>query len=105
MQTIPVTNDARQTFTTVLDGQEVRILLWYADAWYISLSYVGGVDIVNGARLNCSTPLMQSILTPFIGDIIPVPSASETSVLGRNAWGTTHILSYLTPQEVTDAGF
>lgn len=108
MQTIPITNDARQTFTTILENQEVRITAWYqddGDGWYITLEHVDGRVIIQGARLNCSVPLLQDILVDFVGDIVPVPVAIETSILGRNPWGTTHTLSYLTPTEMVQAGF
>lgn len=107
MQLIPVTNDARQTFTTVLNGQEIRITMWYqtiGGGWYISLAFVNGTSITNGARLNCSNNVMRSVLSDFVGGIVPVPAAVETSVIGRNGWNATHTLNYFTPDELVQAG-
>jgi len=104
---VPVTNDARQTFTTTLEGQNVRLTIWYQDdgtGWYITISIVGGEDIVNSARLNSSTPVLFPILSEFAGDFVPVPAVEDIGELGRNPWDNTYDLVYFTEAELKEAG-
>jgi len=103
MQILPITNNKNQTFTTVLNGIELRFHFWYQNigaGWYCDIEKVSGENIITGARINSMSPLLQSTLTDFLGDIIPVATVSEE--LGHEPWGNTHNLIYFTPEEISD---
>ncbi len=103
MLNIAVSNDARQEFTTRLNGQQVRLSIWYQDAgagWYMSIESPFGTPITTGARLNASVPVLAGLLTSFVGDIIPISFTTPAIEPGRQAWGDTHRLVYVTPAEL-----
>lgn len=93
-QEIPITNDARLTFRTVLGGQNVRFYFWWQPSdghWYMSLSFVNGVAIVSGYRLVQSADLLLGVVSDFQGTI----SVGGLGTPGRTAWGNTHRLFYI----------
>ena len=103
MQIIPITNDKNQTFTTVLNGTELKFHFWYQNVgagWYCDIEKISGKSILTGARVNSMSPILKSTLTDFLGDIIPVATVSEE--LGTEPWGNTHNLIYFTPEEIAD---
>ncbi|MCK5607372.1 hypothetical protein KAR91_36145 [Candidatus Pacearchaeota archaeon] len=108
MQILPLTNDFTQTFTTVLNNQQVTIRIWYqdiGDGWFFSMKFTSGDDIVSGYRINTGSPILKSISSDFIGDIICVPSIEKTAEPGKNnPWNNTHLLIYLLPEESVEAG-
>ena len=108
MQRIPATNDASQTFQTVLNDQTVTIKLDYlpnTGCWLMTLTAADGTEYVNGARIQSGVPLLYTLSTAFEGDIIPIPLTKPARTMGRNPWGNTHQLSYLTPDELREIGF
>lgn len=108
MQTIPLTNDFAQTFTTVLNGQQVDIRVWYQDiggGWYFSMQFSTGIKIVSGYRINTGSPILKSISTDFLGEVVCVPSIEKEEEPGKETpWSNTHVLIYLTPEESVEVG-
>lgn len=103
MQIIPVIQSFNQSFQTLLNGQDVKFTIWYQDigeGWFCSIEFADGTKIISGARLNSGSPLLQSTVSDFEGDIVPVPTIAPYYELGREPWNTTHILTYLTPEEL-----
>lgn len=103
MQKLPISNEANQTFSTVLNGTELKFHFWYQDigsGWFCDIEKITGEKIISGARINAMSPLLESTLTDFDGDIVPVALVSEE--LGREPWGNTHELVYFTPEEIDD---
>ena len=97
MQIIPVTNDASQVFRTTIGGQSVRVRLAWSDAaeaWFFSMD-----GFANGALVHSGVPLMRSILTDFVGDVIAISTVTPEQEVGRNSWNDTHTLIYLTEAE------
>jgi len=108
MQIIPITNDASQIFTVILNNQLMRVSFWYqtiGSGWYMTLEFANSTKVVQGTRINSNSPVLQNKLTAFEGDIIAVPNESPVTEPGRNAWNSTHSLVYLTPEELEDLGF
>ena len=107
MQGIPVTNDARQTFLTVLNDITVRLTIWYQSvggSWFLRLETPEGRVITTGAKLNPGRSALAGIIDDFVGEIVVVPTESPVSDLGRNPWGTSHILVFMSPAEAARAG-
>jgi len=108
MHILPLINDFSQTFRTILNGQEVNVRIWYQDignGWFFSMQFSTGIKIVSGYRINTGSPILKSISSDFIGEIICVPSIEKTEEPGKDApWGHTHQLIYLTPEESQEAG-
>ena len=108
MQTLPLTNDFSQKFKTVLDGQAVSIRVSYQDigaGWFFYMAFSSGEKIVSGYRINTGSPIMKSISSNFLGDIICLPSVEKTAEPGPDQpWGNTHSLVYLTPAEAVEVG-
>lgn len=108
MQIIPITNDAQQVFTTVLNGQAVRISAWFqtiGNGWYLSVDMIDGTPIIEGTRVNSQSPVFHGLVTEFLGDIIAVPIDTPFVEPVRDAWGVTHNLVYITPEESEELGF
>lgn len=94
LQRVPVTNDARQTFDCALDGQLVRLSVWfqpYDAAWYLSLAYQTGTKIVSGRRLATDQNILAGVVSDFHGSITPV---GIEATIGRRAWDITHEIIY-----------
>lgn len=108
MQILPVTNDFAQVFTTVLNNQQVDCRIWYqdiGDGWFFSMKFTSGNDIVSGYRINTGSPILKSISSDFIGDIICVSSIEKTQEPGKESpWDNTHLLVYLTPEGSQETG-
>lgn len=108
MQILPLINDFAQVFKTVLNDQDVDVRVWYqdiGDGWFFSMGFSGGDKIISGYRINTGSPLLKSISSDFIGDIICVPSVEKTEEPGKSEpWGNTHLLVYLTPEEAQEVG-
>ena len=103
MQFLPINNESNQIFNTVLNGAELKFNFWYQDigaAWYVSVFYPDETPILEAARINSESPIFATTLTEFGGDIVPFPLAAEGVEIGRNAWGVTHDLLYLTDAEI-----
>lgn len=108
MQTIPITNDARQTFLVELGGQAMRLTAWYQDVgsgWYLTIAFEDGTTVLEGARVTAFSPMTQALLNTFEGDILCATIADSTGEPGRLAWGNTHQLLYLTEEELVEAGY
>ncbi len=108
MQILPLTNDFSQIFGTILENQQVKIRVWYQDigeGWFFSMQFSEGSDIVSGYRINTGSPILKSISSDFIGDIICVPSIDKNSEPAKESpWNNTHSLVYLTPDELIEVG-
>ena len=100
-QRIPLTTRARETFRTILDGQPVRITVWWQPldaSWYMSLTKatIAREPIVTGVRL-----LGQGV--PLAGQALNFKGQFYVEGLGdpgREAWGSTHKLLYLSEAEL-----
>jgi len=106
MDTIPVSNEFNQSFKTVLNGQAVKFTIWYQDigaGWHCTMEFQDGTGIISGARLNSGSPMLFNTVSDFEGDIVPVPTIAPYYELGRQPWGETHILTFLTAEEVEAA--
>ena len=102
MQKIPVTNDADQIFTTTLDGQVVRIRIVWQDqggSWFISLLTTTEIPIISFTRVRSNITVINFKLVNFNGDFVAVPLDVTALEPGRNAWGITHELYFLTAGE------
>ena len=108
MQILPLSNDFSQIFTTVLENQQVDITIRYQDigeGWFFSMQFSTGVKIVSGYRINTGSPILKSISSDFLGEIVCVPSIEKTQEPGKDQpWGNTHTLVYLTPDESVEVG-
>ena len=94
VQEIFITNDARLTFRTVLGGQSVRFRFWWQPSdghWYMSMAFTTGVKIVSGVRLVETADLLAGLVLDFKGRIAVGGPGSP----GRNSWGETHRLFYI----------
>ena len=112
-QIIPVTNDFRQTFTTVLNNQRVRFNIYYLaddsglskDGWFCNMTLLSGETqiIVTGQRLESLAPIAKNIVSQFSGRIYVVPITSPPQDLTNDSpWGITHRLIYFTEEEIDD---
>jgi len=107
MQQILVSNDARQTFLTTLEGVSLRLNVWYqsvGEAWFIDVIQPDGTPITQGAKLNSGRSPLSGIISQLSGAIVPVPIELPIKDLGRNPWGSTHNLIYMTRDEARRAG-
>ena len=108
MQILPLSNDYAQIFSTVLNGQEVSVRVWYQDigtGWFFSMTFEDGRHIVNGFRINTGAPILTVVVSDFIGNLVCVPTIEKTAEPLKDApWGNTHSLIYLTPEESKEAG-
>ena len=106
MQVIPITNTYRQSFKTSLGGQNVKLTFWYqaiGSGWFCSMEYPVGTPIFSGKRVNSGSPLLQSVFSDFEGDIVAVPTIAPYYELGQDPWDNTHVLMYITGDEVEGA--
>ena len=102
MQQIPLADDHRQEMRVQLGGQVVSLRVWWqplSEAWYVSvydhtLQPIALGRQVAARRRVINTPAFQGELT-----VTPVKAGSREPV-GRNAWGRTHRMHYLAPEEV-----
>lgn len=112
-QQILLTNDARQTLTTILGTQKVRITLYYLSpdiegveaGWYVNFSLFTDTElrIVSGQRLVSGGAIASALVSPFTGVILAVPITNPVQDLKTlDAWTSTHNLIYFTPEEVND---
>ena len=107
-QQIPLTppsrGGVRETFRTILGGQNIRFSRWYQPLdqnWYMSLrlSDVARTPIATGRRLLGRTvPLAGQVIPKFQGQFYVDGIGDPT----RDSWGTTHRLLYL-GQDALDA--
>jgi len=114
MQVIDLTNDKRQGFTTVLDNQRVRILLYYlsdftgvqgGDGWFINLILLSETEeiIALGERLATFERVAKNIPSSLVGAIVPVPvTIPFEDLVNKTPWDSTHKLIYLTASEFED---
>ena len=99
MQQIPVTNDASQRFTSVLGGVLFSFALrWQplSGFWYADID-AGTAGTVLGRRVIAGETLLEYAQ---IGAIIAASPNNTQGNPGRTAWGDTHGLYWLTPDEV-----
>ena len=110
-QRIPVTNDVRQTFSTILGTQKVRLRIYYvadtlslgAAGWFCDLILLTDTPqiIVTGERLLTATQVAKDIITDFSGAIFVVPVTSPPQALNATEpWNITHQLVYFTAAEL-----
>ena len=105
MQVVPITNDARQTFTTIVNGQLLKVTAWYQTVgagWFVTLEMPDSEVLVQGARLNSQTPVLYGLVNGFNGDLVPTPIKSPYEEIPRQAWGITHQLLYITGSEMEE---
>lgn len=91
---VRLTNDARQTFTTVLGGSSLRLTAWWQpsdDHWYLSVG-----DITHSVRLVERGLPLAGLDTGLDGQLFVYGDGAP----GRQAWGSTHHLIYLTNAEL-----
>ena len=97
-QQIALTADARQTFRTMIGTQGVRVTAWWQpldEAWYLSLAWLDRRPIVTGVRLTEGGRPLRGFVTDFVGQV----HVSGNGEPGREAWGSTHRLLWLTDEE------
>ena len=99
MQNIPLTNDARQTFRTILGGQSVRVTAWWQPFdkyWYVSLAWLDGRGISSSMRLVEGGRPLRAIVNDFKGGLL----VTGSGVPRRNSFTEKHRLVYLTESEL-----
>ena len=91
--TIPLVNVPRQTFTTEIYGNFVRLTVWWqtGDSWYLSLESPPGNNVFSGQRMVLNSPISTTL---FPGSFICRALSDNAGEPGRRAWGTTHVLEY-----------
>ena len=106
MQLIPVTLDANQTFSIVLNGLSMTVTIRWQDigaGWYMDL-YVDESPMLLGSRLNSACGFLASILGSIGGDFVPIPKTTPAEELSRYCWNDTHVLGFLTTAELEEVG-
>ena len=101
MQTISLTQDARQTLRVTLGGQPTILRAWWqplSTAWYLSLYSRSQESIALGRQVSHGRPLL-GVADGFAGELIAVPLRPDAKSVGRDAWGQTHALVYLDSAE------
>lgn len=92
---VPLSNDARQTISTALDGQMVDMDIWWQPSdqhWYISMLFQNENEaIIAGRRMLHEIDVLAGVASRFSGTLTPL---GTTETIGRNAWGMTHELIY-----------
>lgn len=92
---VPLSNDARQTISTALDGQMVDMDIWWQPSdqhWYISMLFQNENEaIIAGRRMLHEIDVLAGVASRFRGTLTPL---GTTETIGRNAWGMTHELIY-----------
>ena len=110
-QLINPTNDARQSFTTVVGTQRIRVNLAYLEgivanlvaSWFIDLILLTDVEtpIVQGWKLSTSVEVGYKLGSLLEGAIVPIPiTAPSQDLVSIDAWGITHQLVYFTEQDL-----
>ena len=102
MQLVPLTNDARQTFRTVLADQAVRVRAWWQPLdrnWYLSLQWPDQSVIAASLRLVERGRPLRDFVTSFEGELYVFGSGEP----GRTAWTDGHYLIHLTEEEVASS--
>ena len=97
MQLLNISSAARQSFTTVLDGQTVKMALWWQPSdkgWYASVEFPVGVALALGRRVVLDEPIIEARPVGFLGEIYCRKLIPEDTPPGRDAWGHTHQLVY-----------
>ena len=100
MQTIPLTTNARQRLRLTLGGQPVVLRAWWqplSEAWYLSLHARDEAPLALGRQVAHGRRLL-GITEGFEGELLAVP-LSDSTELGRDAWGDSHALVYLDGSE------
>ena len=95
-QQIILSNDARQTFRTSLNGQNVRITAWWQPIdfhWYLTMGWLDGRGIIAGIRLVEGGQPLNGVITDFQGTL----RVDGMGKLDRLSWETTHKLLYDSP--------
>ena len=73
-QVIPLTADPRQSFRTILAGQNVRVTCWWQPLdqhWYMSILRLDRTAIITGVRLvPQGYPIRSLVASDFTGDLI-----------------------------------
>ncbi|MEE9451369.1 MAG: hypothetical protein V3V61_01270 [Gammaproteobacteria bacterium] len=112
-QLVSVTNDVRQTFTTIVGSQNIRLGIYFlndedgssADGWFCDFTLLSQTPkiITTGQRLVSKQAIAPKILSDFVGQLIIVPITNPTQdLISSSAWGVTHQLVYFTAQEVIE---
>ena len=107
MQIIPLTNIARQKMITILGEQQVSLQIWWqplSEAWYLSLEAQTQLPIALGRQVSTHRRLLgERRGGGFKGEIAVVPRGGEnTEALGREPWGATHDMVYLTEADTRE---
>lgn len=102
MQRIPLIDSPRQTMQIPLGGDTMRVVVWWSPLsahWYLSIATDAGADIALGRQITPSQRLIRDV--SYEWDIVAIPRADDiVSDIGRQGWGVTHDLYYLTGAEV-----
>ena len=112
-QLLAITNDARQTFTTIVGSQKIRLNIFYLEdqteqlnnGWYCDLILITDTEeiITQGERLVSSVPISFNVPSDFTGYLIPIPITSPgQNLISIYAWDVTHQLVYFTQDEIDD---
>ncbi len=101
MQTIPLTQDARQVMRVTLGGQPVQLRTWWqplSEAWYVSVWSREDEPLALGRQVSHGRRLLDRV-EGFEGELLAVPVKPGVDAVGRDAWGETHLLVYLDASE------
>lgn len=112
-QLLPVTNDVRQSFTTVVNSQKIKLTIYYLNddlelastGWFCDMELLSGTEsiIISGARLRSQLQIAKNVVSDFSGGIFVVPITSpHEDLTSLTPWGNTHQLVYFTEDELVE---
>ena len=97
MEEIPLISADRQRVAIRVGGLDAVITVWWQPRqgeWFASLEVPRGAPLVSGRVLAADAPLLGGIVSPLKGDIWCRPAGGAAVAPGRDAWGTTHRLTW-----------
>ena len=100
MQVIPITADARQSFIVRLGAQDCRVAVWWQPSdqnWYLTLESPPSNALTTGRRIAPDAVAYRGEV--FSGVLFCRSVTGRASELGRDAWGVTHELIHIPPDD------
>ena len=97
MVDLPLSDKGRQSVSVAVATALVHLVVWWQPAqasWYCHVD-VNGTRVVSGRRMASGAPLVpQSAINGTLG-VRPLTEADHANDPGRQAWGNTHVVSFI----------